>query len=217
MVQGVTEVQPETLRCAEIWLQSQPFEAVHRKYITDLAKSFGETRQDKLTIGFLRAAIKAAAPSLGYVDKLCPSTNKRMLVKVSLAMAEVQAALQARREKSLDETKKKQEEGAKKRKELAEATAKNHRAAEEVEASASAVETALTEEEGEKNMAALWSLCAESDKTRDEDPEEYEYAVSAGMEPPASALGPLSQEVLAKHRPPPCGVAEDNKENGNAQ
>eukprot|EP00966_Prymnesium_polylepis_P227754 5270504-Prymnesium_polylepis.1 len=39
-------------------------------------------------------------------------------------------------------------------------------------------------------MAALWSLCAESDKARDEDPEEYEYAVSAGTEPPASALGP---------------------------
>jgi len=84
MVQGDIEVQPETLRRAEIWLQSQPLEAVHRTYITDLANSFGETMQDKLTIGFLRAAIKAAAPSLGYVDKLCPSTNKRMLVKVSL-------------------------------------------------------------------------------------------------------------------------------------
>eukprot|EP00966_Prymnesium_polylepis_P068190 1584941-Prymnesium_polylepis.1 len=55
-------------------------------------------------------------------------------VQASLAMAEVQAALRARREKSLEEIKKKQEKGVKKRKELAEATAKNQRAAEEAEA-----------------------------------------------------------------------------------
>jgi hypothetical protein len=56
----------------------------------------------------------------------------------------------------------------------------------------------------------IWSLCAESDKTRDEDPEEYEYAVSAGMEPPASALGPLSQEVLGPQSP--AAVVEDAEE-----
>ena len=86
IVQGVIEVQPETLRRAEIWLQSQPLEAVHRKYTTDLART-GLARPCKTSSPLASSAWCAALPRghslASYLPLFAPSARKQSLADVS--------------------------------------------------------------------------------------------------------------------------------------